>query len=955
MSEYAANRQVARAICSVCSRSLPVRLDGMIRIHGPRQNRCPGSEQPPISKDTNQEVGILLSPQSSCVSSANSDDTQPHHLIAPGQSKQKILKRIPKGSRNRATSKLTAILRDISGDNSAVAWERLFLFPRRCLSCPKRNGRRWNLANLVNQAIDEEKEEKTIHAYGQKRTDPLKSLAARVSSKLEEGDFRGAVRLASSSTSIAPENSHTLQKLRVKHPPAHPSTTIPPVRTPAPEVALDISPSIVHKAIYSFPAGSAGGPDGLRPQHLKDIISSTRDVQESDFLSSLTLFVNQVVAGNVPPAARPFFFGTSLLGLTKEDGGVRPIAVGCTLRRLAAKCVTFLIKEEMGALLRPIQLGYGTSRGAEAAVHATRIYLSNLEANQVLFKLDYSNAFNTIRRDKMLLTVLSKVPGIYPLVHAAYSQPTHLYFDHIVSSSEGVQQGDPLGPLLFCLTIQDMISSLSSSYRVFYLDDGTLGGPVEEVLADLRYLVDTSRELGLVLNTKKSEIISKDNTAVSTMQTAFPSLSCVSPTNATLLGSPIGGLQSINALIATKIQTLQSLGARLKLLHAHDALCLLRHAFTMPKILYILRTAPCYQSHLLEKFDSIQRSLLETICNIHLTDTSWLQASLPINSGGLGIRGSTMLAPSAFLASAAGCAMILQSLLPCNLSILIQSTQQEALDVWRRFTTDAPPSNADASKQKSWDLPIVQSSFKSLLHGSDPKTTARLQAAKQKEAGAWLTAPPISAVGLRMDDEAIHVAVGLRLGTALCVPHSCKQCSLPVDESGTHGLSCVRSQGRIPRHAELNQLVQRALAAINIPSTLEPRGLSHSDDRRPDGLSMIPWSQGRALVWDVTVHDTFAPSYMHLSTARAGAVADNASSQKRRLYRDLTTTHFLVPLAFETSGVFAQDCVAFLRDLSQRSKLLNHDPHAYKSLCQRISVILQKYNCVCVLGTCEVH
>ena len=253
----------------------------------------------------------------------------------------------------------------------------------------------------------------------------------------------------------------------------------------------------------------------------------------------------------------------------------------------------------------------------------------------------------------MLLTVLSKVPGIYPLVHVAYSQPTHLYFgDHTVSSSEGVQQGDPLGPLLFCLTIQDMISS-----RVFCLDDGTLGGPVEEVLADLRNLVDASRELGLVLNTKKSEIISKDNIAASTL-TAFPSLSRVSPTDATLLGSPIGELQSINALIATKIQTLQSLA------RTHDALCLLRHAFTMPKILYILRTAPCYQSHLLEKFDSIQRSLLETICNIHLTDTFWLQASLPINSGGLGIRGSTMLALSAFLASAAGCAMILQSLLP---------------------------------------------------------------------------------------------------------------------------------------------------------------------------------------------------------------------------------------------------------------------------------------------------
>jgi hypothetical protein len=249
-------------------------------------------------------------------------------------------------------------------------------------------------------------------------------------------------------------------------------------------------------------------------------------------------------------------------------------------------------------------------------------------------------------------------------------------------------------------------------------------------------------------------------------------------------------------------------------LQTHDALCLLQHALAIPKVLYTLRTAPCYQSSLLETLDSVLRSLLESICNIQLNADSWLQASLPISAGGLGIRSTVMLAPSAFLASATGCASILQTLhfLPesISLSMRMPSIMQDALIVWQNFTTESPPTDADAAKQKFWDSPVVESSFNSLLHRSDAKSTAGLLAVNQ-ESGAWLTAPPLSAVGLRMDNEAIQVAIGLRLGAALCVPHKCQHCGEPVDTSGTHGLSCVRSQGRIPRHADLNQLIHRAL------------------------------------------------------------------------------------------------------------------------------------------------
>ena len=104
-------------------------------------------------------------------------------------------------------------------------------------------------------------------------------------------------------------------------------------------------------------------------------------------------------------------------------------------------------------------------------------------------KLDFKNAFNCIRCDKMLHAVLEKAPQIFPLTFAAYQLPSFLFFgNHIIHSAEGVQQGDPLGPLLFCLTIHDLVGELKSEFKVFYLDDGTLGSTLDNVQSDLLHL-----------------------------------------------------------------------------------------------------------------------------------------------------------------------------------------------------------------------------------------------------------------------------------------------------------------------------------------------------------------------------------------------------------------------------------------------------------------------------------
>ena len=119
----------------------------------------------------------------------------------------------------------------------------------------------------------------------------------------------------------------------------------------------------VDKAICSFPCASAAGPDGLRPQHLEDMTGAAAGEGGRLLLQALTSFINLVLQGKVAQPARHFFLGATLIALAKKDGGVRPIAAGCTLRWLASKCTCNSVKQAMAALLAPHQLGFGHPLG----------------------------------------------------------------------------------------------------------------------------------------------------------------------------------------------------------------------------------------------------------------------------------------------------------------------------------------------------------------------------------------------------------------------------------------------------------------------------------------------------------------------------------------------------------------------------------------------------------------
>ena len=280
-----------------------------------------------------------------------------------------------------------------------------------------------------------------------RRTTPPSPEAKRsLATSLAREGFDRKACAALLSKGLCPESDTTAQALQALHPRSPPPSAPPLHDLP---VGPDIAPDLVARCLRAFPSDTAPGPTGLRVQQLKDacVAGGTEA-----FLAQLAAVVQLLAHGRAPACVSPVLGGAGLVALPKPTGGVRPIAVGEILRRLTGKCLMSVVREDARQLLWPVQVGVAVPNGSEIAIHTVRAWSRRHmgSSTKVLLKLDFSNAFNCVSRAVVLEEVRAHFPQLARWATWCYGQPSRLQFGaRTLESCCGVQQGDPLGPLLF--------------------------------------------------------------------------------------------------------------------------------------------------------------------------------------------------------------------------------------------------------------------------------------------------------------------------------------------------------------------------------------------------------------------------------------------------------------------------------------------------------------------------
>ena len=552
--------------CSVCKATRQLHLrDGLIHVHGPRNNPCPGSNKPPLETlsstihSPNLPKDFLRLADASFIEPAPRQPTSLElNTFSHPQVFTAVIKHVPKSARSACAKLLSDILPLILNDYTNVKhWNLLFNFASTIFTKPGRSSQINSLSSIIKKRtinyITNIPDQASIPCYRQHhRNSPDEQLSKAITAKINDGNIKSALRLLLSDDKLAENNDDTYTKLQERHPVAAKDRRPPPAPSPL-DICLQVSEQEVKHAVKSFPLGSAGGPDGLRPQHITDLVSC-RDNGPS-LLTIITAFVNMLLKGQCATDVIPFLFGANLTALTKKSGGIRPIAVGYYWRRLSAKCANSFATNKLATYFSPIQQGVGVPGGCEGAIHACRRFVLNMPDDFLVVKLDFSNAFNCLHRDSMLESIKQSVPEIYSFCLLSYSNDSVLKFgSRQILSQEGIQKGDPLGPLLFCLTIHPIFRELESPFTIGFMDDITIGGPEPLVANDVKHINTIGATIGLNLNFIKCEQINKFNALTSEPIGQF---SHCTISNAILFGAPFVPGSAMDSALEKKLDELK--------------------------------------------------------------------------------------------------------------------------------------------------------------------------------------------------------------------------------------------------------------------------------------------------------------------------------------------------------------------------------------------------------------
>ena len=761
------------------------------------------------------------------------------------------------------------------------------------------------------------------------------------------------------SEGLAPDTAATVHALRGLHPASAPLGPQPPPPADAqkPSELLKEKEITLQKVLRKFDPHTACGPSGLRVQHVLDALGKAEQ-GGGEFEKSLWDLVLRLADGLVPGEAAEFIAGANLIALLKPGGGVRPIAVGEVLRRIVSMALCMAIQGEAAGVFEALgQYGVGTRGGAEKINHATRecIELHWFDVDFVLLQVDFKNAFNSISREAVIEAVTEFFPHLLPWVLWCYASGAGLW--HILAkllSEAGVQQGDPLGPLLFSGPLARIVRQLMADpicgallLNKWFLDDGTLAGTAAQVLAAYTFLVEACALIGLAMKPSGCKLYMR---AGSADVSGFPAEIKVSHTpNVISLGAPIGDKAFCEAFTESKcVKAGVLLDRAAKLEDPHCAFQIIRVTGSACKATHIMRnTPPDLIKSALGRFDDVVRTAVSTIIGVPTIPTAaWKQAQLRPSRGGLGLPSCASTCHAAYLSSvcAAGIPEV-GAAAPTAAHVELAKAGLAAA---------APGAPLWGISQHKLAAPIDEAVFAELKTAAiSVAEKARLLSVSGPRASAWVTATPNPGLGLHLAPGEFRAAAKLRLGMLLgpegtrCVY---RKCNKPLDQHGHHALTCKHGGDPQRRHNALSRVIYTHARHAGLGASLERgAGIVQANQRRPADVLVPSWTADRDGALDVTVISPHCiGDIVRMAGETAGFAAGHAAA-KKHLKQDADCAAkgwVCVPLAVETFGTWDGEGEAAVVKLAQHVAARTGVPRsvAVGAIFAHLSIALQRAN-----------
>jgi hypothetical protein len=613
----------------------------------------------------------------------------------------------------------------------------------------------------------------------------------RASLLLEKRHIQKAFEALSSSppVSITESKVDILQRLHPKRSPffgSHSfSSNFDIITTP-----IIFDSNVVLTKVNNHKRHSSPGITKLRFEHLKQCVGLNNSTEEKLFLEKLTDFLNRIVNATLPSSFMKTLASSVLIAIPKpgsNEDDVRPIAMGEVYRKLAASLLLNKYQNKIDSIMGKIQLGIGVKCGVEKIIHLSTIWRANDLGDIVL--IDFKNAFNTVSRDVALSNFNRLLPELYPYMLAIYGIESHLWFSidnsySFILSSEGAQQGDPLGPLFFAVAIipllEELQSQLHNGYINAYIDDLTQLAKFENQCQAIVKLKELAPQYGLKINFSKFKIlmtkcgsVQEANHRCSTYTEICPG---IIPSNIILhpdddpdslpeaygleiLGSPVGSDAFVQYYLynITSNSLPQELARLDTVKHLQSLWCFI-HYIVKAKITHLLRTIPpSLTQSFVSNFMVIQMDLTRRVFNIEVTSSTAKsgmsegitnnnselflleafndhkcreQLKLPIAAGGMGLRHLQDITQAAFLSSVVICFQFLTSF--SNIRFSSSSTFLEATSAYNYWS--------DHGTFKDEDIIKPSYSFESWIREEKHITIFKAPKLQKKLTGAMVIA-----------------------------------------------------------------------------------------------------------------------------------------------------------------------------------------------------------------------